>query len=106
VLDDTPTLIARLTLLMEQSDHGSVQLGEFDATLTDGYAAALALEAEQRRLHADILRLAEAGTLDDSRLEELAGRQTRASRELAALRETLAHLRERRRAIRIAMAAG
>ncbi len=104
VLDDTPTLLARVTSLIEQSDDGSVPLREVDETLTDGYAVALALEAEQRRLRADLLRLAEEGAADERRLEELANRQSRASRELATLRETLARLRERRTAIRMATA--
>ena len=47
--DDLPLLIDRLRFLV---DHPGDELGAIEHTLTDGYARALALEAERRRAEA------------------------------------------------------
>ena len=71
-----------------------------ELTLTDGYAAALALEAEQwrlqRRIGAIAAELAEGRRKAHTKeLASLARRQAAAEEELAALRATLASLRTR-----------
>jgi ABC-type phosphate transport system auxiliary subunit len=81
---------------------GAPTLARLEDTLTDGYAQALALEAERLRLErrlGEVAREADAG--DPSRLSAeltlLASRLTRADGELAKLRALLGSLVERTR---------
>jgi hypothetical protein len=74
---------------------------EVERTLTDGYAEALALEAERWRIHRQIGEAA-AGLEDgDSegvrRLSRLAQRLAKTDGDLARLRDRLAELRSRAR---------
>jgi hypothetical protein len=75
---------------------------EVEKTLTDGYAEALALEAERWRLHRQIGEAAaelEGG--DDDRVRELSGLARRLAQtdgDLARLRDRLAALRHHARA--------
>jgi hypothetical protein len=77
-------------------------------TLTAGYAAALALEAERWRLERRVAEVAaRLGHGEEAHEDELAGfgrRLTATSRELTALRELLDELRSRASAVRAAAA--
>ncbi len=102
VLDDTPTQLARLGSLLERSDPGELPLGELDTVLTDGYALALALEAEQRRLDDHIRE--QAGSVGaGSALGELTKRRDCVTRDLEMLRGLLGRVRARRTAMRVAL---
>jgi hypothetical protein len=101
-MDDVMTLIARIDSLLESSsdaDDAAVR-AHMEMTLTDGYAAALALEAEhwrlQRRIGAIAAELAEGRRKAHTKeLAALGRRLAAAEQELQSLRETLASLRER-----------
>jgi hypothetical protein len=76
-------------------------LDEVESTLTDGYAQALALEAERWRLERRLGEVARAG--GDGAGEELTSigkRLNTTDGELAALRRMLGVLHERARALR------
>jgi len=79
------------------------QLGDRDTleeALTRGYAQALSLEAERKRLDRRITALAAGLVADGARVTEvaeLARRRTRADGELTRLREALLLLRTRLR---------
>jgi hypothetical protein len=88
-----------------ESDEGL--LARLEDTLTDGYARALELEAERRRLERRLAVLARrlGDETSDSPTAELASaaeRLTDAGAELVHLRAVLARLRERAREVRIA----
>ncbi|HKH29455.1 MAG TPA: hypothetical protein VKA45_00245 [Gaiellaceae bacterium] len=101
-MDDVSTLISRIDSLVQspsEADTADVR-AHMELTLTDGYAAALALEAEhwrlQRRIGAIAAELADGrpnGTTKELAL--LARRLAVAEGELDALRETLVSLRDR-----------
>ena len=64
--DDLSLLIDRLRFLV---DHPGDELGAVEHTLTDGYARALALEAERRRAEARVRELAgDADALAEQRI--------------------------------------
>ena len=93
--DETRTLIERVHGLLAIPPRNRVSIEE---ALTEGYARALALEAERRRLEARIAELAEslsspAGAERVSELAELAGRRSRADVDLSRLRDALGSLR-------------
>ena len=101
-MDDVSTLISRIDALLESpSDADTADVrAHMELTLTDGYAAALALEAEQwrlqRRIGAIATELAEGRRKAHTKeLASLARRQAAAEEELEALRATLASLRTR-----------
>ena len=86
---------------------GAPTLARLEDTLTEGYAQALALEAERLRIERRLGEVArEAGGGDPSRLSaeltSLATRLRRADGELARLRTLLVPLRERTRSLRLA----
>jgi ABC-type phosphate transport system auxiliary subunit len=101
-MNDVSTLITRIDSLLQsprEADNADVR-AHMELTLTDGYAAALALEAEhwrlQRRIGAIAGELAEGR--QKGRTKELAslGRRLAAAQgELEALRDTLTSLRDR-----------
>jgi chromosome segregation ATPase len=101
-MDDVTTLIARIDSLLEspsEADDADVR-AHMEMTLTDGYAAAMALEAEhwrlQRRIGAIAAELAQGRRKGHTKeLAALARRLAAAEEELEALRETLASLRDR-----------
>ena len=101
-MDDVSTLIARIDSLLEKSgdaDSADVR-AHMELTLTDGYAAALALEAEhwrlQRRIGAIAAELADGRKRARTKeLASLARRLAAADDELESLRETLSSLRDR-----------
>jgi hypothetical protein len=71
--------------------------------LTEGYARALALEAERWRLERRIGEVAREGRTDiGEELKSLGTRLTRADGELSELRSLLGTLHERARAARVA----
>src|SRR5215218_4811807 len=94
-MDDVSTLISRIdSLLQSPSDGDSADVrAHMELTLTDGYAAALALEAEhwrlQRRLGAIAAELADGH--QKASTKELAG----LARRLAVAEEELESLRDR-----------
>src|SRR5205814_8239830 len=80
-------------------------LDRVDETLTDGYAEALQLEAERRRVEqriAEVLALLpkEADRRHEPELVELAERLTAANESIASLRALLGSLRHRRSELR------
>jgi hypothetical protein len=80
-------------------------LARMEDTLTEGYALALALEAERWRLERRINEVAREGRTDiGEELKSLGTRLTHADGELAKLRSLLGSLHERARAARVATA--
>jgi hypothetical protein len=78
-------------------------LARMEDILTEGYARALALEAERWRLERRIGEVAREGRTDiGEELKSLGTRLTRADRELSELRSLLGTLHERARAARVA----
>jgi len=78
-------------------------LARMEDTLTEGYARALALEAERWRLERRIGEVAREGRTDISEeLRSLGTRLTHADGELANLRSLLGSLQERARVVRLA----
>jgi ABC-type phosphate transport system auxiliary subunit len=103
--EKTALLIDRVSDLLGDSG------GDVERTLTDGYAGALALEAERVRLERRFAELttALANDQDSERLDELAVLQHRISRtdeELSELRAVLARVRTRLTAAGIVVAPG
>jgi hypothetical protein len=78
-------------------------LARMEDTLTEGYARALALEAERWRLERRIGEVAREGRTDiGEELKSLGTRLTLADGELSKLRSLLGTLHERARAARLA----
>jgi hypothetical protein len=76
-------------------------LARLEDTLTEGYARALAIEAERWRLERRIGEVAREGRSDVSEeLRSLGTRLTRADGELVELRSLLGTLHERARVLR------
>ncbi|HZT53960.1 MAG TPA: hypothetical protein VE995_06235 [Gaiellaceae bacterium] len=97
--------IAELLRLPESGD-GAPSLAAIESTLTDGYAAALALEAEKLRLEQRLGQVArDAGAGQARELALLAARLDAADGEIARLRVLLRSLQARARARRSAAAA-
>lgn len=92
-------------LSLPENGAGAPSIDTIETTLTDGYAAALALEAERWRIER---RLGEvARDADDvsahrvaAELAELSGRLESADGELTRLRSLLRNLQARRRSLR------
>jgi len=101
-MDDLSTLIERIDSLLDspsEADSADVR-AHMETTLTDGYARALALQAEQERLQRKIgaiaADLAEGrGEPRTKELASLARRLALSEEELASLRGTLVTLRGR-----------
>jgi hypothetical protein len=81
---------------------GAPSLDQVESKLTDGYAEALALDAERWRIERRLGEVArEAGEEADAReLAQLSERLETADGELARLRPLLGNLQARRRALR------
>lgn len=78
-------------------------LAHVEDTLTEGYATALALEAERLRLQRRLGEVARTATADHSdELRSLGSRLTNADGELEALRSVLGSLYDRARLMRAA----
>jgi hypothetical protein len=80
-------------------------LARLEHTLTEGYAQALVLDAERRRLErglGDVAREARNGDASEiaNRIAALSDRLTSATSELARLRALLARLHDRTRTLR------
>jgi len=76
-------------------------LARMEDTLTEGYAQALALEAERWRIERRLGEVAREGRTDlGEELKLLGTRLTRADGELAQLRTLLGTLHERARTVR------
>lgn len=108
VADDLSTLLDEIELLLHEPPTGGVDaVARVEQTLTDGYARALALEAErwrtERRL-ADVARLVAEGSTSGiaEELSELAGRLELADADLRRLRDRLGSLRRHAEAVRAA----
>jgi hypothetical protein len=91
--------IADLLSLPENGD-GAPSVAVIESTLTDGYAAALALEAERLRIARRLGEVArDADEAADAReLAQLSERLETADGELAGLRSLLRNLQARRHA--------
>jgi hypothetical protein len=92
-------------LRMPEDGAGAPTLDAIESTLTDGYAEALALEAERSRIErrlGEVVR--DAGEVAPqnvaAELAELSERLDTADGELAGLRSLLGNLQARRRAVR------
>jgi seryl-tRNA synthetase len=102
-------LLQRLQALVDAPPGDAAQsLAYLEDSLTDGYARALALEAERARVSRTIGMLA-ADDGDDAEqktreLSSLSQRLARAETELATLRDTLNQLRGRAMQLRAAVA--
>jgi ABC-type phosphate transport system auxiliary subunit len=109
VTRDTATLYEDIHTLLDEpsgSDE-SAYLDRLEHTLTDGYARALALEAERVRLEKRMGELAEGldadvGETPAEELATVARRLSDAGAELTRLRGVLRRLRARARAVRAA----
>ena len=106
---ETATLYDDIRALLDQPPGAEESgfLGRLEHTLTDGYARALALEAERVRLARRMGELAgglhrESGEVPTAELGAVARRLTDAEAELTRLRSVLESLRERARAVRAA----
>jgi ABC-type phosphate transport system auxiliary subunit len=106
--ESIPDLVDQIDeLLAEPVCTEPATLARLERTLTDGYAHALSLEAEQLRLQRRMAEL--AGELNDGNQEQKAEelvrvsrRMSRANTELERLRATLTQLRSLARAARAA----
>jgi ABC-type phosphate transport system auxiliary subunit len=92
-------------LRMPENGAGAPSIDTIEATLTDGYAEALALEAERWRLERRLGEVArDAGEVAAhsvaAELAELSQRLDSADGELAGLRSLLRSLQARARAVR------
>jgi hypothetical protein len=90
----------RLLLAAPAVGEGAPSLAAIEHTLTAGYARAMALEAEQRRLRRKLTDLAVSAAAEDARpaqrdLREDAARLRASERELLRLRQLLRELRGR-----------
>lgn len=90
---------------MPEDGAGAPSLDTVETTLTDGYAEALALEAERLRIERRLGEVArDAGDVTAhsvaAELAELSGRLETADGELARLRSLLHNLQARRRLLR------
>jgi hypothetical protein len=105
-----PTLLERLQALVDAPPRGAgaPALAFLEDSLTDGYARALALEAERARVAKSIGALVSVdGTDAEAKTRELSSLSRRlagAETELASLRGTLKELRDRAMALRSAPA--
>jgi hypothetical protein len=101
--DETTVLEEIRALLSAPAEGaGAPTLAHLEDTLTEGYAQALALEAERIRIERRLGEVAREAEGDDpsrltAELASLAGRLTRADGELAKLRALLGSLYERTR---------
>ena len=101
-MDDLSILISRIDALLQaprESDDADVR-AHMETTLTDGYARALALEAEhwrlQRKIGAITAALADgSGRPRTKELAALARRLALTEAELGSLRDVLSSLRDR-----------
>jgi hypothetical protein len=89
-------------LRMPEDGAGAPTLDAIESTLTDGYAAKLALEAERWRIERRLDEVArDGGDLPDGReLARLSQRLETTDGELARLRSLLRSLQARRRVVR------
>jgi archaellum component FlaC len=95
--EDTPMLQQIEELLRDEEP----TLARMEDTLTEGYAQALALEAERWRLERRIGEVAREGRSDvGDELRTLGSQLTHADGELAKLRTLLGTLHERTRLVR------
>jgi hypothetical protein len=105
---DLPALLDRIRMLSDEpQNRGSERrLAEIDETLTDGYARALALEAETWRIRRQQAELARTPhePAHAHELQALAVRLVAAEDELARLRRALRPLHERADVLRAAIA--
>jgi hypothetical protein len=100
VIDDIRSLLA-----IPNSAEATSFLELVDATLTEGYAHALQLEAERLRIERRIAELiaalpSETSELGATELGELSERLMSANESIAAVRALLVSLRERRSELR------
>jgi hypothetical protein len=82
------------------SGAGAPTLERVEETLTEGYAEALALDAERLRLERRLSEVAREGSHSGPELEALGKRLTSADGELTRLRALLGSLHDRARALR------
>ena len=98
--EDVNTVLDRIESLLGNSAH----VGEVERILTDGYAAALALEGERIRVEKqmdDAAATLEVGDTDGARrLSALADRRAELDRDLTHLRERLSALKAHRHELR------
>ena len=89
-------------LSLPENGAGAPSIDTIESTLTDGYAAALALEAERWRIERRLGEVArDAGDAEDVReFAQLSERLESADGELAGLRSLLRSLQARARAVR------
>ncbi|MGZ4352075.1 MAG: hypothetical protein ACXVZL_06230 [Gaiellaceae bacterium] len=107
VADDLSLLLEEIEQLLHEPPRGGLDaVARVEETLTDGYARALALEAERWRTErriAEVAKLvAEGSTAGVAELSTLSGRLEQADADLRRLRERLGSLRRHAEAVRAA----
>jgi hypothetical protein len=107
VADDLSLLLDEIEQLLHEPAAGGLDaVARVEETLTDGYARALALEADRWRTErriAEVAKLvAEGSTTGVAELSELAARLEQADADLRRLRERLGSLRRHAEAVRAA----
>ena len=107
VADDLSLLLEEIEQLLHEPPRGGLDaVARVEETLTDGYARALALEAERWRTErriAEVAKLvAEGSTAGVAELSTLSGRLEQAEADLRRLRDRLGSLRRHAEAVRAA----
>lgn len=108
VADDLSLLLDEIERVLRQPPTGGLDaVARVEETLTDGYARALALEAERWRIErrlAEVARLVAEGSTRSlaEELSELVGRLEQADADLQRLRDLLGSLRRHAEAVRAA----
>ena len=99
--DRFESVIGRIQSLLTALNDGSgvAPRARIESTLTEGYAAALALDGERLRLERRIdevtAHVAEGGSLRVTELQQVMGRLEETEQDLAELRDLLVRLKAR-----------
>jgi hypothetical protein len=97
--DRFDSVIGRIQALLAANSGGVPSRARIEATLTEGYAAALALDGERLRLERRIdevtAHVAEGGSLGVTELQQVMGRLEETEQDLADLRDLLMRLKAR-----------
>ncbi len=89
-----PTVLTEIRSLLDQpAGRGRPPRGLVEKTLTDGYAHALRIDAEQLRVEGELRSAVRAPTRDDARISELTAAVQVLDRKRAGLRRLLVALR-------------
>jgi hypothetical protein len=97
--DRLDSVIGRIQALLAPNGSGDPSRARIEATLTEGYAAALALDGERLRLERRIdevtAHVVDGGSLRVTELQQVVGRLEETEQDLAELRRLLMRLKAR-----------